>query len=1115
MEFKTCLRSASFVVLLIFILVNACPAAAQRLDGTISGTVKDPSGAVIPGAVITIIGDAIGATRTVVTSEAGYYSAPNLLVGSYKVKIDVAGFAPYVRSNVQVQAAQVTEVTAELTVLGNEQTIQVHDGADLVQAQSSQLTKSFDDKIVTEISAVSGQNASVLNLAIYLPNTTTALGGTSGTGGSVGGLRGRQNSFSVDGVNNNDPSTTVVSQQVIPDAVQEFSLSSNQFSAEVGTAAGGQFNVVTKRGTNEFHGAAWLYNINRNYRAKSNLADPANPNPRFDYNRAGGSLGGPILHNRWFIFGAYEYTTQGREALGSTATLPTSAGLNTLRSLAANDAVRGILDQFPTAPTQSSTTPVNIGTSTTQIPVGNVSLSAPDWVTQHDYIINSDLNAAKHSIRGGYIFTRRRLPQAPSVPQAQFFAFAANDNKKVTFSDIWVINNSMVNEFRASYSRFINGTTLEGIAATFPNVEITGGLGVQIGPLSNLPQGRTMNQYQLQEQVSKLIGRHSLKAGAEYRWYTSINDFLQNSRGIYYYTNLSNFLLDQVPANDQLQGIGSGVTSLNAKNVAVFVQDDFKLSPRLTVNAGLRYEFFGNPNAAANQEKNSVSDLPGTPLVFHTPKTDKNNFAPRIGFAWDLFGDGKWALRGGAGIGYDVAPFNFHMNAQPPQQQAILRASSACAGQLVTPPSWCASYLADGLGSNFLAGGAMKLAYRPPSDQATARSLTNQLMVDARMPKVFNWALGVQHEIVKDTTVEIRYLGTRALFLPVQIQLNSQTAFERGARPLPTFFSSSEIPATMPADSPTLAQFLAARGRPYSSQGFPNAITSMQPAGTSVYHGGAVDLNRRFARGLLFRANYTWAKAMDDSTNDLFTSVVNPRRPQNPLNLRDEWSRSTLDIRQKAAMMWVYDIPKLELGSAILKNVLHGWQWNGTYLFQSGQPMTIQSGVDSNGNGDSAGDRVILNPNGVGRTGTGVRFVCRSAGGGTSTAASAAACGGNASVIGYVATNSDARYVQAQQGTVANVGRNTVDAEHFNVWNMSLFKSFNIAEGKKLQFRFEMFNAFNVGQYALGFADVAPVQISTNATSPSYANVTAANFLNERQFDRQGRSFQLGLKLSF
>ena len=298
MKFRYSNMSAFYMTLLILLLIDATPAAAQRPDGTIGGMVKDPSGAVVPGALVTITNDMTGTTRTTLTSEAGRYTAPNLLLGTYTVRIEMPGFATYTRTNVQVQAAQVVEVSAELAISTQEQTIQVLAGADLVQVQTSQLSKSFDNRMVVELPTVGGQNTSVLNLAVYMPNTTTALGGTSRSGGSIDGLRGRQNSFSVDGVNNNDPSVTVVSQQVIPDAVQEFSLSTNQFSAEFGTAAGGQFNVVTKRGTNEIHGGAWLYNTNRNYRAKSNLADPADPNPRFDYNRTGGSLGGPILRNR-------------------------------------------------------------------------------------------------------------------------------------------------------------------------------------------------------------------------------------------------------------------------------------------------------------------------------------------------------------------------------------------------------------------------------------------------------------------------------------------------------------------------------------------------------------------------------------------------------------------------------------------------------------------------------------------------------------------------------------------------------------------------------------------------------------------------------------------------
>jgi hypothetical protein len=243
--------------------------------------------------------------------------------------------------------------------------------------------------------------------------------------------------------------------------------------------------------------------------------------------------------------------------------------------------------------------------------------------------------------------------------------------------------------------------------------------------------------------------------------------------------------------------------------------------------------------------------------------------------------------------------------------------------------------------------------------------------------------------------------------------------------------------------------------------------------------------------------------------------VVNPRRPQNVNNLRDEWGRSTLDIRHKAALMWVQEVPKLNTDNRVLKGLLHGWQWNGTYLYQSGQPMTLQSAADANGNSDTAGDRVILNPNGTGRTGTAVQFVCRNADSSTRISATGGGCGSTANIVGYVAANSSARYVQAQVGALANVGRNTVNADPLNLWNMSLVKNNRIGESKSLQFRFEMFNVFNVGNYTLGNADVAAVFTNTNARSQSYANVTSANFLNEKQFDRQGRNFQLVLKLNF
>src|SRR5262249_6532192 len=388
------------------------------------------------------------------------------------------------------------------------------------------------------------------------------------------------------------------------------------------------------------------------------------------------------------------------------------------------------------------------------------------------------------------------------------------------------------------------------------------------------------------------------------------------------------------------------------------------------------------------------------------------NVGPRIGFAWDPWGNGKWAVRGGASVAYDVIPWNFYTNANPVQLQVVLTPTSACLGTFGAPPAWCSTPN----GAGFLAdGGLQSVVFVPPTTQAAARAQTASLMADAAAPKVFTWSLSVQHEIFRNTSLEVRYLGTRALELPVQLQLNSISPFELGAVPLPTYFSASDIPANVPASAPTLAQFQALQARRFAAQGFTGgALTIESPVGDSTYHGGAVELLHRFSHGLQFRANYTYAKTMDNATNDLNTSAVNPRRAQDSYNLPNEWARSALDVTHKFAMTWLYNLPAPHWDNRFARGAASGWQWSGSYIFHSGQPVTIQSGTDANGNLDAAGDRAFLNPSGVERTGTTVTRVCRNAGTGA-TSVSAACTAAN--TVGYVANDPTARFVQAGVGT--------------------------------------------------------------------------------------------------
>ena len=427
---------------------------------------------------------------------------------------------------------------------------------------------------------------------------------------------------------------------------------------------------------------------------------------------------------------------------------------------------------------------------------------------------------------------------------------------------------------------------------------------------------------------------------------------------------------------------------------------------------------------------------------------------------------------------------------------------------LPNPPAWCAT------GTGYLAGGGLLQVNVPPVTQEEARAATQGIMLDQVHPKVLTWTLGVQREIMNKTSLELRYLGTRATQLPVQARTNTISAFAAGIQPLPTFFAASDVPGTLVGGS-RLSDF--ENFSPFIHPEF-SLMTAFPPIGGSIYHAGSVDLNRRFAHGFMLRSNYTWAHNIDDATNELFSSVVNPRRPFDWMNLGLDRGRSTLDIRHKFAMSWIYEFPKLDTESGMLKTLLHGWQWNGTYLAQTGPPVSLLANADANANGDAAGDRGILNPGGIGNLGTDVNLVCVGAGGATSIALIDVGCtGGSANVAGYLAQDPNARYVKAEVGAFPTLGRNSFGSPGINIWNMGLFKNTKLSEGVTLQFRADTFNIFNHRNFSLAQPTVfqTGVLIGTvnNALSTTYSNLTSDLFLNQQQFTGGKRDMQLGVKL--
>jgi len=1126
----------------ILLGLSASVAKAQSNDGSLRGDVTDNQGATIADAKVMATNLASQVTYDTTTTSAGVYNFSNLPVGNYSITVEKDGFQKYVRTSVQVFSNQATDAGVQLVIGSSSTTIEVTAGADLVQTSTSQISNDFNSKQVTELPNTS-LDGSPLSLALLAPGTTGQGAGVLGEGGSIGGARPRMNSFSIDGVDDNRLDITGHSQPVIQDSIAEFNLITNQFAAEYGHSAGGQFNIITKSGGNSFHGSLFGYNQNRNYNAMDNLdkvAGLTEPS-RFDYNRVGAEAGGPIIHNKLFVYGSYQRIWEGLATSAVEQQAPTADGLAQLKALAADPAVVDILNQFPTAATADpgATQPVfapGCPAGGCLVPFGNISPRAPNFLNQHDFIVNTDYNAGKHAVGFHVLYDRSRQPNVnASTPLEQFTGAAANDVRKYLAKDTWSINDRLVNDFRASLSRFVLAFEVPPAFSNFPNAEVDP-LNLNIGPQGCSPQSNVINTYQILDNVSYVRGKHTFKGGVEWRHWIAPGNFLPRARGEWDYADLSTLINDEIPNgnNGALRGAGSGFFAGNQNGIYGFFQDDWKVTARLTLNLGLRYEWNGVPRDDGLQALNSISSLPGVyGFDFKKPPSDRNNFGPRVGFAYDPFGNAKWAIRGGFGISYDVTPQNFPSISLPPQLQTEQNPDVTCG--LAGAPAWCASFLdpKDGSGKGFLAGGGLLQVNIPCTTQADCRASTGATIVPIVEPKILTWSLGVQHQIGTNSSIEVRYLGTRGLELPIQARLNTQTGFAAGLAALPTFLNPSDIPATVTggprlsdwdnfenSDCTTPSPFI------HGAEGFCGSlVTGFPPKASSIYHGVSVDFNHRVGHGLTLRANYTFSKNIDNATNELFSTFVDPRRIQDWQNPNGSRGLSSLDVPHKLALSWVYEVPKLNGDHRFLNGLVSGWQYSGTFLAYSGQPITIIDGVDANGNGDSAGDRPVFNPAGRGNTASDVGFVCAGAGGATTTSGVNPACGAtdpvtgafldDASIVGYYALDPTARYVVAQLGTVSSLGRNTFRSPGVNEWDMGLSKYIHMTERFSLQLGVQALDIFNHRNFSLAQPSVFEPLVN-NALSTSYNNTSGGDqFLNAHQFSGGSRNMQFVVKFIF
>jgi hypothetical protein len=624
-------------------------------------------------------------------------------------------------------------------------------------------------------------------------------------------------------------------------------------------------------------------------------------------------------------------------------------------------------------------------------------------------------------------------------------------------------------------------------------------LGLNIGPDGNAPQFGIENNYQVVNNLTWIHGNHSLKFGGDFRKIISPQHFVQRERGDYEYLTTEDFLRDVLPVFAE-RNAGGGTYYGDQKILYAFFQDDWRIRPNLTLNLGVNYSYQEIPKTAKLQTVNSISSVPGL-LVFGEPKAQTKNFAPKVGFAWApdykegmmgrIFGEsGKSSIRAGFSMGYDYIFDNLYILSNPPQAQQTRDCPDP------TKPVQCPA-------TGFLAIGGLSGAGAPITDAASAREVTGSFIGDQEVPYSLTWTGSYQRQFGSDWSLELRYVGTRGIHLITQNRINVQAkvAPEQGLPGLPTFLTAPSQ-ATLDALGLTLATINArpAKVPAYTAAGFLSNVIEFKSDGNSSYHGASAQLTRRMSKGLQMTNAYTWSKLIDDTTAEVFSTVLSPRRVMDFQNLRPERALSALDHTHRFVSSWIYELPFFNKSTGLTKTMLGGFNIAGTYTYESGERITIRSGNDSNLNGDSAGDRGILNPSGTEGVGSAVTALHNTGG----------------ATVAYLANNPNAKYIQAGAGAVSNIGRNTFRLPPINNFDISLFKNFRIGETKMFQLRADFFNAFNHPQYVPGSVNtVDPVGTTGLTTLNQIAPLTGDFLQPSKVLSSNPRVIQVAARFNF
>ncbi len=983
------LRALVSLAALALVLVWCIPSVGQVIKGSMSGSVTDPSGAVVSGAKVRARNVETGAAIETTTDSSGNFRLNLLSTGTYTVEITASGFKTAAQSSVVVAAGSDSSLGTVRMVVGEASTtVEVTAEAPLMEASQAQVSNTFSGTTLTEFAGVQ-ENEGMDRIALFVPGVVATrqnnFSNTNGVGFSVSGLRGRSNDQEVDGQNNNDNSVGGPALQVSDDNfVQQYVLVTNNFGPEYGRNAGSVVNVITKSGSNAWHGSVYGTEQSNFFNALTNTQKRFNGitgPPRFNQEFSGGTIGGAILKNKLFLFNGLDNQLFSGNSVYSTGALtPTPAGLATLAGCGAaiNPNALAVISNFgPYAfsaggPTPSNTQLFQVRNAANAIvcpnvQVGTVSRTLSTPVHQFNWIERVDLQQGSDTISARFLMRRNNSFNNNDNGAGGWVQNTTALSQGILASWTHSLTAHMVNEARISYSR-LNvqfggnniGNTLEPavgqLTQAFTNISFQTGGFLGIGPATNLPQGRIVNTWQAQDNWNWVLGKHSIKAGVNWTYQRSPNVFLPNVNGQFRFTNFSSFITSDV-ANRIL--IGNGPTSLDFREYDTFLYagDDWKLTPHLTLNLGLTWTYFGQPanlfNSITTPRESDASTAfwtqnPAVPLGARTdPKIPaiRNSFGPSVGFAYSpqwggfLTGNGKTTFRGGYRLSYDPAFYNIFLNVSTSApfifSQTLTAAGVLSANPLPANPT--GPNVRNLLNSSITPG-----VFDP-------RTFTQTTVApDFKPDQVHSWSFGVQREVTKKSVLEARYVGNHAtnLFQTVDGNPYVGTAAAPGlAQTFPNLVPAGVTGCTTPGVVQTAAQALAgpnpALGRVDCNQGL---VGQRNNGAFSNYHALQVEFRAAdLFKQLSLRTGYTWSKVLDNSS-EIFSTGAGGNTltiAQNPFNTqKGEYSISGLNVPNAWTISFAEKLPFFKEQHGFLGHVLGGWGIDGTYILASGQPFT-------------------------------------------------------------------------------------------------------------------------------------------------------------------------------